>query len=121
MTARTQSFVAILLVALALPACDTFFGVHGTVTDCGTSAGLAGVSVDVQVDRGFRDRMQSLPNYAVTDAEGRYAVHLNEPARTWATLTFHLDGYQSLTPPQFKGREHEDAPFDVCLMPTPAP
>jgi hypothetical protein len=116
-----QRFVAILLVALALPACDTFFGIHGTVTDCDTSAGLAGVSIDVQVDRGFQDRMQSLPNAAMTDAQGKYGLTLNEPSRSWATLTFHLDGYQSLTTPQLKGHEYEDAPYDVCLMPTPAP
>lgn len=118
---RRDRLVAILLAALALPACDRFFGIQGTVTDCDTAAGLAGVGVDVHVDRGYRDRMQSLPDYVATDDEGHYAVHLNEPERTWATLTFHLDGYQSLTSPQFQGHEYVDPPYDPCLTPAPAP
>ena len=109
--------VAILLAALALAGCDTFFGVQGRVTDCETDAPLAGVVVDVQVDRGFRDRMQSIPSAAETDADGKYAVHLNEPERSWVTLTFHRDGYLSLTSPQIKGHEYRDAAYDLCLAP----
>ncbi len=110
--------VGILLAALALPACDTFFGMRGQVTDCATDAPLVGVGIDVQVDRGYQDRMVSLPDYAMTDAAGNYAVHLNEPERSWVTLTFHFVDYESFTSPQFKGHAYDDAPYDMCLTPS---
>jgi Carboxypeptidase regulatory-like domain len=120
---RHDSHVALLLLALtlALPACDTFFDIRGRVTDCGTSAPIAGVSIDVHIDRGFHDEMASLPNEAMTDAGGNYRVGLNSPSDTWATLTFHRDGYSSFTSPQFKGHDINDPPYDVCLTPIPAP
>jgi hypothetical protein len=111
--------VALLVLSLALPACDTFFGMRGRATDCDTAAPLAGVGVDVQVDKGINNQMFSLPDEAATDARGDYQFEINSPAGTWATVTFHRDGFLSFTPAQFKGHQLSDPPFDLCLTPAP--
>jgi hypothetical protein len=49
---RHDRFVAMLFAVLVLPACDTFFGLRGKVTDCDTAAPLPGVGVDVHVVSG---------------------------------------------------------------------
>jgi hypothetical protein len=113
--ARPDARVAIVLSALLLPACDCFFGVRGLVTDCVTAAPLAAVGVDVKVDRGFQDRVESFPNETSTDPKGQFKVELNDPCQSWATLTFHRDGYVSVTPPQLRGHDMSDPPLDVCL------
>lgn len=113
--------VAIVFAALLLAACDTFFGVRGRVTDCATLAPLAGVAIDVHVERGFRDRMESLPNEDTTNARGEFQFDINDPESTWATLTFHREGYQSKTLPQLKGHATQDPPLEVCLDAAPAP
>jgi hypothetical protein len=107
--------VAVGLALSLCTGCDTFFGARGTVTDCGSAAPLPGVIVDVHVDRGFEDRMESLPNVATTDTNGRYGFDINDPSSTWATLTLHVDGYAPLTPPQLPGHAQSDPPIDVCL------
>jgi hypothetical protein len=113
--------VAIGLSLSLLSGCDTFFGARGTVTDCASAAPLPGVGIDVHVDNGFDGRMESLPNVATTNAAGHYKFDINDPNDSWATLTFHLDGYTPLTPPQFRGHDQRDPPVDVCLAATAAP
>lgn len=113
--------VAVFLAALTLTGCDSFFEIQGRVTDCGTNAGLAGADVDVHVDRGYQDRMESFPNETMTDARGDYFVGLNDPSESWVTLTFHRDGYLSFTAAQFKGHGHSDPAYDLCLTQAPPP
>jgi hypothetical protein len=110
-----------VLSALLLPACDCFFGVRGLVTDCVTAAPLAAVGVDVKVDRGYGDRVESFPNETTTDAEGQFKFELNDPCQSWATLTFHREGYVSLTPPQLRGHHMADPPLGVCMTNAAAP
>lgn len=59
--------------------------------------------------------MSSYPNRAKTDANGKYHFGLNEPCETWATLTFHREGYASVDPPQLRGIRDNEPPLDVCL------
>jgi hypothetical protein len=113
--------VAVVLAALLLPACDAFFGVSGRVTDCATGAALANVDIDVHVERGYRDRMESLTDVAMTDAKGAFHFDLNDPQDSWATLTLRRLGCQSLTPPQFKGHSAQDPPVELCLDAAPTP
>src|SRR4029077_20469509 len=118
---RPDARVAGVFAALLLPACDAFFGVSGRVTDCATAAALAMVHIDVHVDRGYRDRMESLTDVDTTDAKGAFHFDLNDPEYSWATLTLRRVGYQSLTPPQFKGHSAQDPPVELCLDATPPP
>jgi hypothetical protein len=120
-TQRRDIAVAVAVSLSLFAGCDTFFGMRGTVTDCASAAPLPGVGIDVHVDDGFGDRMESLPNVATTNATGTYKFDINDPNSTWATLTFHLDGYTSLTPPQFRGHHQRDPPVDVCLDAAPTP
>jgi len=112
---RPDIFVAVLLSASLLAACDCFFGVHGHVTDCTRASPLVGVAVDVHVDRGFEDRMESFPDEATTDKIGAYGFFLNDPCETWATLTFRRAGYATATPPQIRGCPVQGATLDLCL------
>jgi hypothetical protein len=118
---RAASLRRIVLGALFLTGCDRFFGIRGQVTDCTSAAPLAAVGIDVHVERGYRDRVESFPNDAMTDANGQYGFDLNDPSESWATLTFHREGYPSLTPPQFQGHEMSDPPVDLCLTQTATP
>jgi hypothetical protein len=108
---------AILCAAVFVTACDCLFIVHGRVTDCVTGAPIAGVSVDVHIDRGLDERVESFPNRTSTDGNGKYTLDINDPCESVATLTFHSQGYAALTPPQLQGRRNNDPPLDVCLMP----
>jgi predicted small secreted protein len=113
--------VAVLLAALLLPACDTFFGVSGRVTDCAQGTALANVSIDVHVDRGYQDRMESLTDVAMTNADGAFSFDLNDPQDSWATLTLRRLGYQSLTPAQFQNHSSQDPPVALCMNAAPTP
>jgi hypothetical protein len=112
---------SIVLGGLLLPACDSFFTVQGQVTDCASAAPLPAVGIDVHVERGYGDRVESFPDMTTTDGKGRYHVGLNDPSDSWATLTFHHEGYLPLTPPQLKGHTDEDSPVNVCLSRAPTP
>jgi hypothetical protein len=105
----------VALAGLFATGCDSFFVVRGQVTDCTSGAPLPAVSVDVDVERGYDDRVESFPDMTMTDAKGNYQIGLNDPSESWATLTFHRQGYLSLTPPQFKGHTDRDPPANVCL------
>jgi hypothetical protein len=118
---RPDATVAVLLAALLLPACDSFFGVSGRVTDCGTGSAIADVVIDVHVDNGFQGRMESLMNVATTDTDGKFSFDINDPQESWATLTLSHFAYQSLTPPQFRNHSSQDPPVDLCLDPLPMP
>jgi len=112
---RAAAVGAIVAGGLFLTACDSFFGVRGQVTDCVSLAPLAAVDIDVHVERGYRDRVESLPNEATTDPNGHYEFDINDPSDSWATLTFHREGYLSLMPPQYQGHSERDPPVNVCL------
>ena len=118
---RPDAAVAIVLTALLLPACDSFFGVSGRVTDCGTGVPIGDVVIDVHVDRGFEDRMESLTDVAMTDAQGKFSFDINDPQESWATLTLRNPAYQSLTPPQFQNHSVQDPPVELCMEPLPMP
>jgi hypothetical protein len=118
---RAASAGMILLGGLFPTACDSFFGIRGQVADCAAGVPLAAVGIDVHVERGYRDRVESLPDEAMTDAKGKYEFDINYPSESWATLTFHHDGYVSLTPQQFQGHSQFDPPVNVCLSQAATP
>lgn len=113
--------VVVLLLASLLPACDAFFGVSGRVTDCATGAPIEGVAIDVHVDRGWQDRMESLTNVTKTDAHGKFSFDINDPQQSWATLTLHQPAYQPLTPPQLQDHAADDPPVELCMAALPMP
>jgi hypothetical protein len=114
---QRSSLATIVLLASSMLACDRFFVVRGLATDCASAAPLPRVSIDVEVERGYRDRMESFPDLTTTDGDGRYEIGLNDPSESWATLTFHRGGYATLTTLEIKGHTEADPPVDVCLTP----
>jgi hypothetical protein len=70
---------------------DRFFDVRGTVADCVSGERLGGVSIRVELLRGFGEEpysVESKPN-------GAFHVHLNEPPSSAAELSFSAVGYQT--------------------------
>ena len=98
----------LLVVAPLLGGCDTFFSVHGRVTECGGGAPLGGVSVRTTL-RGGGEKQE-----VFTDPEGRYSAFLNEPPSAEATIVYEKPTFVSVE------RSFEGAPEreeDVCLQP----
>ena len=98
----------LLLVAPLLGGCDEFFSVHGRVTECGSGAAIAGVSVRTTL-RGGEEEQE-----VFTDPSGRYTAFLNEPPSAAATLVYEKPTFVSVER-SFEGAPERDE--DVCLEP----
>ena len=98
----------LLLVAPLLGGCDKLFSVHGRVTERGSGAPIAGVSVRTTLRGG--DEEQGV----FTDPSGRYTAFLNEPPSAAATLVYEKPTFVSVER-SFEGALERDE--DVCLDP----
>ena len=75
-------------------ACDRFYVVQGTVTDCITTEPIAGASVALELDQG-----DEVDRYAgQTDEAGKFSAVLNAPASDRpSTLTVQKTDHDPLT------------------------
>jgi hypothetical protein len=118
-TVAWPRLAALILGATVVPSCDCFFDVQGSVVECGTTTPLAGVTIDLMIDKGYDDRKESFPGATTTDAKGRFEVGANDPCDSWGTLTLRKDGFVTLVPPQFKGSPPK--PVQLCMTRMAAP
>ena len=94
---------------------DCFFEMKVRVTDCSSSAPLAGVDVTVHIDEGIRDP-ETLATHFTSGGTGLVEIATDEICDATVTLTFTKSGFASLAK-QFKGRPSGTVP--LCLMPEP--
>jgi hypothetical protein len=100
--------------AVCLTGCDTFYEVHGNVTDYSTGRPIAGARAKLVLDRGVEE-----PDHiALTDDSGRLDFIMNEPRGVWATLTVEHTNYSRWSA-QFRGTP--DSEIGVRLVPKGQP
>jgi hypothetical protein len=106
---------ALLLAALAVAAagCDTFFRVHGSLTDCATGAPIEGAQVVTTTDPGAWEGPET--ERTSTDAGGHFQAGLNKPASEPATVTFSYPGFTSLSQDFPMGTPVDGIAADFCL------
>jgi hypothetical protein len=102
--------LAVMAMAPTLAGCDTFFDFDAVVTACDTGQPLEGVEVVTHLDDGHGEP----DHHAVTDADGRVRIHLNEPDGVVVTVTMTKAGYETWSR-QYRGEPGSG--HDVCLTP----
>lgn len=110
---RIRYFV-LAVSGVCLTGCDTFFELHGNVTDYSTGRPIAGARAKLVLDRGAEE-----PDHIVsTDGTGRLDFIMNEPRGVWATLTVEHTNYNGWST-QFQGTP--DSEIGVRLIPNGQP
>ena len=107
---------ALLLAVLAVAAagCDTFFRVHGTLTDCATGAPIAGATAVTTTDPGAWEGPET--ETTTSDAGGHFQIELNKPASEPATVTFGSPGFADLSRDSPMGTPVGGLEADFCLQ-----
>jgi hypothetical protein len=106
--------VALAILATGwLASCDCLFNMEGRVVECGTTIPVSDVPIAIRIDRGHRDRQRDATEgpYA-TNQDGRFRVVVNDPCRSWVTLTFQKEGYETLQM-QYKGAPEDSV--SLCM------
>ena len=107
-------YLVLAVCAGCLTGCDTFFELHGNVTDYSTGRPIAGARAKLVLDRGVGEEDHLIS----TEGTGRLDFIMNEPRVVWATLTVeHTNYYQWST--QFRGMPGSE--IGVRLIPKGQP
>jgi hypothetical protein len=101
-----------ILATGGLASCDCLFNAQGQVVECGTTTPVPDVPIAVRIDRGFENREREAAGPFATNQDGRFRVVVNDPCRSWVTLTFQKEGYETLQ------RQYQGAPegsVSLCM------